>query len=100
MQAASVVVGRTLTLSRKTGYTGPPRAGEHAILVDDIVNSGLTAYRAIHRLESDGVEVLAVACLVRYAKRRPLFLRTWSGPLISVFELDDLSLRRFGTRVL
>jgi orotate phosphoribosyltransferase len=71
------------------------QAGLRAIVVDDIVNSGLTMHRAIRGLETLDIEVVAAACLIRYPNHRPIALRTWSRPFLSVFDLRDLQLRRF-----
>ncbi len=65
------------------------------ILVDDTVNSGWTARNSVRDMEGLGTDVIALACLVRYSARRPFFLRRWEGPLLSVFDLRDLGLRRF-----
>ena len=87
------------TWSTDRGFTSPSanRLGRRAIVVDDVVNSGRTARRAVRGVESLGVEVSAVACLIQYPKGRPIWLRNWDGPLLSAFGLRDLRLRRLAT---
>lgn len=62
------------------------------VLLDDVVNTGRTAARAIRRIDALDAEVVALACLVQYPKRRPLFLRPWPGPIISLAHLTELAL--------
>jgi orotate phosphoribosyltransferase len=62
------------------------------VLLDDVVNTGRTAAHAIRRVDALDAQVVALACLVQYPKRRPLLLRSWPGPIISLAHLTDLGL--------
>lgn len=73
-----------------------PERGHQVVIVDDVMNSGRTARRAIREVERTGADVVAVVCLVRYPRHRPFLLRHWKGPLLSLFDLEALALRRFG----
>jgi orotate phosphoribosyltransferase len=85
---------------RKRMTLGPDRPtsprGIRALVVDDTVNSGLTARSAIRAVEAVGSEAIGLVCLVQYTESRPPMLRRWSGHVLPVFTLSDLSLRRFG----
>lgn len=77
---------------------GDAGRSDRVLLVDDVVNSGRTARKAIGALEAGGARVAGVACLIRYPGTTPLLLGTWSGHVATVFTIQDLSLWRFGVR--
>lgn len=81
--------------SFRTRPATPIENGDLAIVVDDIINSGWTARRAIRNIEAAGAKVLGLACLVRYSSEKPLLLRDWDRPIFSVFGLEDLGVSRF-----
>lgn len=76
----------------------PMEPDSRVLLVDDVVNSGRTALKAIRGLEAGGAGVAGLACLIQYPTSKPLLLRRWPGQLLTVFTLRDLSLCRFGVR--
>jgi adenine/guanine phosphoribosyltransferase-like PRPP-binding protein len=84
-------LGKRMTLA----HDRPVPRGSRALVVDDTVNSGLTARSTIRAVEAVGAEAVGLACLVRYSELRPPMLRGWRGPVLGVFSLSDLSLRRF-----
>jgi orotate phosphoribosyltransferase len=62
------------------------------VVIDDVINTGRTAARAIRVIDALNAEVVAVACLVQYPRGRPWFLRRWPGPVLSLAHLTELGL--------
>lgn len=78
-----------------------PRGADHwpdappegrIVLLDDVVNTGRTAAHALRHVTACNAEVVALACLVQYPKRRPIFLRRWPGPIVTLTTLTKLHL--------
>lgn len=103
MLARCVPIVATIDLERRANpliaIVGPSARTNwrnlRAVLVDDTINSGWTAQRAIRTAKSAGIDVVAVACLLRYSVRRPLLLYRWRGSIRAIFVLRDLRLQRF-----
>lgn len=98
--ASRGIVAHLSTLNVRAGCSSAlssAAAGvSQVLLVDDIVNSGLTAGSALRVLASGGVRPDAFLALVKYPRGCPPALRKWGIPVEVVCELSDLGLTRFG----
>ena len=62
--------------------------GKHVLVVDDILDTGMTLDAILHRLETQHVGHVDVCMLLTKKKQRPAYPMDW-GPKYNGFHIDD-----------